>query len=90
MSNTIGSNLINQRLLEHHTRINTSPCISSGNYTLFRLQATSRSRKLPLSTKFRLNVSEKRLPMSSNRLVMPRAVLTTDSPSEVHSLCLLN
>lgn len=80
MINTLGSNLINQRLLEHHTRINTSPCISSGNYTLFRVEATSRLRKLPLSTNFRLNVVRS---MSSNRLVMPRAVLATDSPSEL-------
>lgn len=85
MSNSIGSNFVHQRLLEHQTRIDT--CVSGGNYTLFRVQDSFRIRKLPLTATFRVNVARKRLSMSSNRGggVMTRAVLATDSPSEVHS-----
>ncbi|WOH16560.1 hypothetical protein DCAR_0936116 [Daucus carota subsp. sativus] len=83
MSNSIGSNFVHQRLLEHQTRIDT--CVSGGNYTLFRVQDSFRIRKLPLTATFRVNVARKRLSMSSNRGggVMTRAVLATDSPSEL-------
>lgn len=92
MSNSIGNNLLHQRLLpstviETQSRINSS---SVGGNTLLSPQATSTARKSPLSTEFRgckFTVQKKKSPMENvgrNRSIsgFPRAVLTTDSSSE--------
>ncbi|GAA0171245.1 kinase [Lithospermum erythrorhizon] len=91
MSKSIGNNLLHQSLLpstvfEHKSRIN-SPCIGGGNHTFFQPQATSYTKKSPLSTTFRserLILRRKKFTMGKHRVFsgFARAVLTT-SPSEL-------
>lgn len=90
MSNTIGHNLLHKSLLrhtllEHQSKISCSGV--SGN-ALFQAQSPTQIKKSPISTKFRgnrLNLRKTKLPMGTHHLVsvIPRAVLTTDTTSEV-------
>lgn len=90
MSNTIGHNLLHKSLLrhtllEHQSKISCSGV--SGN-ALFQAQSPTQIKKSPISTKFRgnrLNLRKTKLPMGTHHLVsvIPRAVLTTDTTSEL-------
>lgn len=87
MSNSVGHNLLNQSLLQ--SKINSSGIPAN---TLFQAksvhQVAAQARKSPISKKFcgnNLNVQKPKLAMGSRHpaTAVPRAVLTTDPPSDV-------
>ena len=90
MNNTIGHNFLHKSLLrhtliEHQSKIS---CSGVSGKALFQSQSPTQIKKSSIAIKFRgdrLNLRKTKLPMGTRHLVsvFPRAVLTTDTTSEV-------